>query len=252
MTTIRHSTARTAAARAASAATLALALSALASCRAAPPAPPPEAKAPVAVEAPPDPALAPAAFLQATASADLLEIALGRLAMERATSEAIRDFGRRMVANHTAIQVILAKLAAREGVELPTTLDPAAEARVVAFSELQGVAFDKAYMMLMAERHKEALARFQWQYDHCEDAEVKPFAVQTTPIMGTHARMAEQINSEVNREELRLAAEARAAEARAAEQRRMEEAAAAAAAVAKRTPARRAKTGTSGSSSTAR
>ena len=58
---------------------------------------------------------------------------------------------------------------------------------------------------------------------------MKPFIGGTMPIIGTEQRMSETLNAEVNREEIRLAAEQKAAEQKAAEEAKAKAAADAAA-----------------------
>lgn len=208
-----------------------LQLCALPGCKKAEKIAPTEAIAPVAIDKPTiapviDYSMTPEAFLQSTAQSDLFEIKMGKLAMKIADAQSVKDFGQRMAANHTAIQVIISKIAKEQSFTLPTSMTADDSATVERFSAMQGVAFDKAYMTLMAEIHPKALALFRWQYDNCKDIVVKPFAVQTMPIIATHSRVSEQLNAEVNKEELRIAAELKAAELKAAEQRKADAAAA--------------------------
>ena len=208
-----------------------LQLCALPGCKKAEKIAPTEAIAPVAIDKPTiapviDYSMTPEAFLQSTARTDLFEIKMGKLAMQIAEAQSVKDFGQRMAANHTAIQVIISKIAKEQSFTLPTSMNADDTATVERFSAMQGVAFDKAYMTLMAEIHPKALALFRWQYDNCKDIVVKPFAVQTMPIIATHSRVSEQLNAEVNKEELRIAAELKAAELKAAEQRKADAAAA--------------------------
>ena len=208
-----------------------LQLCALSGCKKAEKIAPTEAIAPVATVQPTiapvvDNSMTPEAFLQSTARTDLFEIKMGKLAMQIAEAQSVKDFGQRMAANHTAIQVIISKIAKEQSFTLPTSMTADDSATVERFSAMQGVTFDKAYMTLMAEIHPKTLAVFRWQYDNCTDIAVKPFAVQTMPIIGTHVRVSEQLNAEVNKEELRIAAELKAAELKAAEQRKADAAAA--------------------------
>jgi putative membrane protein len=208
-----------------------LQLCALPGCKKAEKIAPTETIAPVATVQPTvapvvDNSMTPEAFLQSTARSDLFEIKMGKLAMQIAEAQSVKDFGQRMAANHTAIQVIISKIAKEQSFTLPTSMTADDSATVERFSAMQGVAFDKAYMTLMAEIHPKALALFRWQYENCTDIAVKPFAVQTMPIIGTHVRVSEQLNAEVNKEELRIAAELKAAELKAAEQRKADAAAA--------------------------
>jgi putative membrane protein len=192
------------------------------------PAPPPE-----------DPSMPADQFAQAVVRSDLQQIALGTLAAQHGEAQEVRDLGQRMSTNHTAIQVIVAKAAAKQGMSLPTALDGDDAAAVERLGALRGAEFDQAYMMFMAGETARMLALYRWQYDNCTNADIKPFAMQTMPIIAVHARVADELNKVVNKEALRLAAERKAAEAQAAAQRKAEEEAAAAAAAAKKKPTRK-------------
>ena len=129
--------------------------------------------------------------------------------------------------------------AERRGIALPTALDGDDAAEVERLGALRGAEFDQAYMMFMAGETARMLALYRWQYDNCTNADLKPFAMQTMPIIAVHARVADELNKVVNKEALRLAAERKAAEAQAAAQKKAEEEAAAAAAAAKKKPTRK-------------
>lgn len=176
-----------------------------------------------------DPSMTPALFLQTVAQSDAMEITLGKMAVTKADSPAVKDFGQRMATNHTAINVIIKKIAKADGIVLSKTLTSEDQALVARLTELNGVLFDKAYMSAMAEIHPSMLALFRWQYDNCKSESVKSFTAQTMPIIGTHTRVSEQLNAEVNKEEIRLAAEKKAAELKAKEVAKAQAAAEAAA-----------------------
>ncbi len=201
-------------------------------CRAPKPvAPPPVAPiAEVPIEAPvaPDPSRTPDAFASEVFAEDLLELQLGGLAQSRAHSAEVKEYARRMVVNHTAIEVIMTGIATNESIAIPSALSAEDAATVERLSGLTGVAFDKAYMTLMVERYSRLLALFRWQYDNCSNAAVKTFAVQTMPIVAVHSRVADELNAEVNKEELAAAEAAREAAIAAAEAAKLEAAMAAA------------------------
>lgn len=181
----------------------------------------------------------PRQFVQSVARHDMLQMALGELAREESNAPTVKDLGRRMVANHTAIQVIIAKLAKSEGVALPDSLPAEDQALIAKFASMQRVEFAKAYATLMADRNGQMLAMFKWQCENCTEPEIKTFAAQTMPIMGTHSRLSDALNQEFNKEELRLAAEQKAAEIRATEIKKAQDTAAAEARAARRAPKRK-------------
>jgi putative membrane protein len=186
--------------------------------------------------APPEPKMSPAEFLQFVAQEDMLQLDLGRKVVEQGETDKVKAYAKRIVTNHTAIEVIARKLAGKEAVELPAQVDAAGEAKLAEFKDLRGVALDKAYCMYMAEAQAKTMAAYRWQYDNCKDDEVRSFAMQTMPIVGVHARVSDELNKDINKEELRLAAEKKAADEKAAEEKRIADAMAAAQKNAKKQP----------------
>lgn len=164
-------------------------------------------------------------FLAEVAQAARADVQLGALAMERAASDAVKDLGRRVRANDTAVLVILGRLAESRGSAVPADTTQADDESIARLSSLQGEAFDKAYMMLMAERHANLQSLFRWQYEHCSDEAVKPFVMGTLPAVASHARIADELNKKVNAEEIKAAEEKAAEERRLAAQKAADEAA---------------------------
>ena len=195
----------------------------------------------VAIDAPPlpDPAMDAPVFLQAVAEDALFQVQLGRLLEARATTNEVKELAHRMATNYTAIQVILTKLAAKQNVMLPASLSSADQALADRFASAEAGALQQAYAALLAQRTAVALAAFKWQYDNATNEDIRSFAMQTAPIMGTHARAADAVNTQVNKEEIRQVAEIKLAAQKAEELRKAEEAAAAAQAAAKKAGSRR-------------
>jgi putative membrane protein len=187
----------------------------------------------------PDPSMTPAEFLRAVAQADLAQIQLGNVVKRDGLSPQVKDMAHRMVTNHVAIQAIVARAAAKTSTVLPSEPDEQGKAAVARIGALKGDDLDKAYMMWLAEENQRILALYRWQYDNCQNEAVKPFAQQTAPIIGTHARVADALNQDVNKEALRLAAERKAAEEKAAEEARVAAAMAEAQKNAKKQPPQR-------------
>jgi predicted outer membrane protein len=84
------------------------------------------------------------AFVVAAAQINLTEIKLGEVAVQNAQREDVKDFGRRMVKDHTAINEDLKTLAAQKNVVLPDSLDADNQMMVDKLTELTGADFDHA------------------------------------------------------------------------------------------------------------
>ncbi|HEX8177599.1 MAG TPA: DUF4142 domain-containing protein [Pyrinomonadaceae bacterium] len=133
-------------------------------------------------------------FAMTAAQDGMTEVELGRLAVQKGMSDAVKQFGQRMIDDHTNANQQLMQLATSKGMTLPTTLDAKHAAMVAKFQRLQGAAFDRAYAKQMVQDHRKAVDLFQREADRGMDAGLKAFAAQTLPILQGHLSMAQAMN----------------------------------------------------------
>jgi putative membrane protein len=134
-------------------------------------------------------------FLMEANQAGMLEVEASKLAKERASSSAVREFADMMVNDHGKAGEELKQLAAAEGVALPDTLDAKHQAKLDRLSRAQGASFDKAYAQTVGTpAHKEAVALFDKTAKTAKDADVKAFAQKTLPTLKQHLAHAQQLD----------------------------------------------------------
>lgn len=133
------------------------------------------------------------AFIRQAAMGGLAEVALGKLAQEKASDPAVKTFGGRMVTDHGKANQELEALAKKENVTLPTQLDAKHEALRDRLAKLSGDAFDEAYMSEMVEDHEKDVAEFRAAATASTDADVKAFAAKTLPVLEGHLKMAKDV-----------------------------------------------------------
>lgn len=134
-------------------------------------------------------------FATTAAIAGMAEVELGRLAAERGASDAVKQFGQRMVDDHSKANDELKQWAATAGVTLPTALDAKHQAVVAKLNRLSGAAFDRAYAKEMVKDHTKAVQLFQRQADRGTDAGLKSFASSKLPTLQEHLQMARSLNT---------------------------------------------------------
>jgi putative membrane protein len=133
-------------------------------------------------------------FLQDAASDGLAEVLLGQLAQQRAASPEVRQFGERMVADHTKANDALKALAQARGLQLPDRPTAAQQRMHDGMAKLQGDVFDRLYMAHMAGDHRKAVSLFQKQAKSGDDAGLKSFAEQTLPTLQDHLKTASALH----------------------------------------------------------
>jgi putative membrane protein len=137
-------------------------------------------------------ASSPTDFIKNAAGVGMAEVQLGTLAQERASSDDVKTFAKRMVDDHTKANTELEKIAQKKHVTLPKELDAKHKALYDRLSKLSGSEFDRAYMNEMLSGHREVVAEFQRE-TKSSDADVRDFATRTLPTIEQHLASAEQI-----------------------------------------------------------
>jgi len=126
------------------------------------------------------------AFILAAAQGGMTEVKLGELAIRNAVREDVKDFGRRMVKDHTALGDDLNALASLKGVTLADSLDSKHQAEVDKMAALTGIKFDDAYIAGMIKDHKTDAKDFETESAETKDPEIKGFLNKAIPIINVH------------------------------------------------------------------
>jgi putative membrane protein len=131
-------------------------------------------------------------FVNAAASAGMMEVQLGKTAQQRASNAEVKEFGRRMQTDHSKANDQLKKIAANKNVKLPAELESKHKTVVEKLSRLKGEEFDREYMSSMVDDHKEDIEKFEAQASKGKDSDVKKFASEQLPILKKHLALGEQ------------------------------------------------------------
>jgi len=137
------------------------------------------------------------AFVLSAAHANLAEIELGKLAETKASSEAVKDFAKRMVDDHQKALNNLEVVAKKENLTLPTTLEPKDQALKDRLDKLSGHAFDTAYMSAMVKDHHADVAEFQAKARDAKSPDVKEYASSTLPVLEDHLKLAQTTDKSI-------------------------------------------------------
>lgn len=142
-----------------------------------------------------DPFSADKKFVKDAAEGSLTEVELGKLAQEKGSSEAVKEFGSRMVEDHGKASQELQQLATKTGLEVPSELPRKAKKAHEKLAKLSGPEFDKAYAKMMMNDHKGDAKSFDRQAKDGKIPEVKEFAAKNLPTIQEHKKLAEQLEA---------------------------------------------------------
>lgn len=151
-------------------------------------------------------------FARQAAEAGAMEVALARLAGERATHEKVKGFAQQMIQDHTNANQELERLATMQHIPLPKAASsdsppagthpatragveggPAKDGATARLSQLTGADFDREYMRQAMADHDQAVALFQHQADEGKNRDLKAWAAKMLPTLRQHQTMARDV-----------------------------------------------------------
>jgi putative membrane protein len=136
-------------------------------------------------------------FAKNAAAGGMAEVKLGQLAQEKGSSDAVKEFGRRMEADHSKADDQLKDVASKTKITLPTDIDRKDQATYDRLSKLSGAAFDRAYARDMVADHRNDIADFKKEADTGTNPDLKNFASQTLPTLEDHLKLAREMEKSI-------------------------------------------------------
>lgn len=132
-------------------------------------------------------------FIMDAAMGGMMEVELGRIAAQQGMSDAVKQFGQRMVDDHSKANSELMSLASSKGITLPAELDAKHREHVTKLSGMSGADFDREYTKMMVSDHRKDVSEFEKESTRATDPDLKAFATKTLPTLQEHLRMAEAL-----------------------------------------------------------
>ena len=138
-----------------------------------------------------------AKFIKEATEGNLAEVKLGELAQQRAASDSVKQFGKRMATDHQKAYDELKQIASQKSVAVPTALDRSHQRLYDRLAKLSGAEFDRAYMKEMVKDHDKDVKAFQKEADAGKDPDIRAWAAKTLPTLKEHQDQAKQVMASV-------------------------------------------------------
>jgi putative membrane protein len=140
-------------------------------------------------------------FMKDAAQDAMAKIHLAYLALQNAQHDQVRAFAQQILNDYGKTQADLFNIANQQAVVLPNTLDAKNLDTFQALSELQGKAFDQAYMKAMLNQDETALSSFKQEATKGDgwasqalprlESDLKT-AQKLAPVVGVHSAVTSQ------------------------------------------------------------
>jgi putative membrane protein len=132
-------------------------------------------------------------FMSKAAQEGMARFQLAYAALQNAHSEEVKAFARQVLLDYYKSQGALIDIANQQFIALPTEPDPKDKAALNSLLQLQGEAFDKAYMQAMLNTHRTDLAQFKHEAKSGNNQAIINWANQNVPALQSQLKEAEKV-----------------------------------------------------------
>jgi len=138
-------------------------------------------------------------FVRAAAISDMYEVTAGKIALQRASSPAVKEFAQKMVDAHTMTTGKLKGLMAAKdiSVALPQHVDDLHQGLLDDLRAAKSADFDHRYISQQIAAHKAANTLFRGYAKDGDLGALKSFAFETDKDIRMHLDMAQSLNDSV-------------------------------------------------------
>jgi|LNAP01.1.fsa_nt_gb putative membrane protein len=139
--------------------------------------------------------ITPQDYVNNAAVGDMFEIESSKLALTKSDDKEVKTFARHMIQDHEQTSAKLQGVIKEKNVNvvLPSHLDQAHLEMLDKLQAAKGADFDKLYVAMQVQGHREALKLHQGYADNGDAAELKTFATVIAPMVDKHLSRIEQI-----------------------------------------------------------
>lgn len=132
-------------------------------------------------------------FLKKVTNSGMAEVQLAKLAQQKATIDAVKNFAAMLERDHTAVNDQVKNLAGQRNVTLPASPSDDKQKMYTDMEKMTGKAFDKEYISMMVKSHNDGISLFEDTKSNASDVDVKNFADKTLPALKMHLDSAKAI-----------------------------------------------------------
>jgi putative membrane protein len=142
-----------------------------------------------------DPYVGDKDFVRNVAESSATEAQLGKIAQEKASSDAVKEFGKQMMEAHTQTGQELQRAATALKIDLPSEPPRKAKKDEEKLAKLSGADFDHAFAKMAADEQKQAVKQFEKEAKAGKSAALKDYAAKTLPEQQEREKQAEALNN---------------------------------------------------------
>ena len=134
-------------------------------------------------------------FMKQAADLSVREVELAKLAQQKSSSNAVKEFSQKVIDDHSRTDQSLQAAAAKVNIEVPTDQSKGVKKAKDKLAKLSGDDFDHAYAKTMLSNEKDSANIFNQEASQGTVPEAKAFATKTLPVVQAHQKMAQELEA---------------------------------------------------------
>jgi putative membrane protein len=135
------------------------------------------------------------------ANSGMAEVAIGKLAQEKAKNSDVKKLADRVVTDHTKANEELMRLARDTGINVSDRPDADHDSKVKHFRSESDKDFDREFIKHMVDSHTKGVDLFTRASSELRNEQLRSFAGKTLPTIKEHLEMAKRLQGQVGRGE---------------------------------------------------
>ncbi|WP_158213193.1 DUF4142 domain-containing protein [Pigmentiphaga sp. NML080357] len=137
-------------------------------------------------------------YLAQAGHAGRFEIEASQMAAQRGSNDYVREFAKRMIADHTRIEAEFKAYASARKLALPAEPDGGQKAILASLGGKTGQSYDREYAQAVGvEAHRSAIRLFEEMSTHATDGQLRDLARKFLPMLKEHEKHAGDLLSKV-------------------------------------------------------
>ncbi|KKJ95015.1 DUF4142 domain-containing protein [Stutzerimonas kunmingensis] len=134
-------------------------------------------------------------FVDEASAKGIAEIETAKMALDKGTSEDVKQFAKMMIDDHTKANQELAQLAQAKDLEMSDEATLMDKAKAMILKLRDGENFDEAYANNQVVAHEQTIEMYQDYVEGGENADLKQFAQKTLPKLEEHLKQAKDLQA---------------------------------------------------------
>ncbi len=136
-------------------------------------------------------------FMMKATQANLAEIDMARIAIQKSDNTDVKDYANMIKSDHSTALADLADLMKDKNVSQPSGLVPETQQDITRMNGLTGPEFDREFVNMMVSDHQKAVEMFRDHEAIAQNSDVKKYVEDVLPRLEMHLDKAQQLQSKL-------------------------------------------------------